>query len=407
LGLISFLALGGILLFVVQERNRSRIDAEYRSFQIASELLQAYDSGSQGAIARVDGLESLGIYSFRGDALFTHGSAPASIRPEDARKPVRIEGDRIILIRPVGGTVMMRGSRLRGGREGSMENAPAPLIPMMGMGRFVYIEYRASRLFGWPYALYGVAVLVALALILAFLGLLYLARNLDAYRAQEARNRELIALGEVARTLSHEIKNPLGVLKIQCALLRRTAPADTQGNIRIIEEETERLARMTDKVRLYLTTNPGKPEPFALAPYLRSFADRYAESLVLGDLVDDGLFLQLDKNRMAQVLDNLVSNALESMEGLAFVPVEISAKLVRPGTCAVMVADRGRGIGEEAEKKIYDLFYTTKTTGSGLGLSLAKRYAELFGGTLRHGAREGGGTIFILELPLAMGRSAA
>lgn len=417
LGLISFLALAGILVFVFQERGRIRIVAEYRAFQLASELLQTYDRGDVGVAEKVEGVSAFGIYTLRGEAIYRFGGAPDQIKPGNTDLSAQFTGDTITLARPLGGFPSSRGrmhpqwndnSGMSMNFNGMMGAPPVPGGPpgalgFPGTGRVVYISYRISSLRRGEYALYGGALLMAAALILAFWNLLRLARNLDAYRAQEARNRELLALGEVARTLSHEIKNPLGVLKIQSALLKKNSDPSILPNARIIDEEVDRLGLLTDRVRQYLSTNGGTARAFSLSDYLRSFAQRYGDRVVFQTLPEDRLTLHVDRDRLGQVLDNLVSNAFESMEATSTAPVEISAVQVHPDRVEIRVADRGKGISEDVGERIFDLFYTTKTTGSGLGLSLARRYTELSGGTLGYQSREGGGTVFVVELPVYNG----
>lgn len=407
LALISSLALGGILLFVVQERGRVRILAEYRAFQLASELVQSYDRGESTLFPRVEGLLGFGLYNQRGEELYRYGSAPVRIEGGAAQGPVRVEGDEISLVRFLGGAPMMRG-RMRPQRDAAAD--PALSAMPMGppsLGRFVFLRYRVTAFRRGELALYGGAALVALALLLAFAGVLRLAAGLDAYRAQEARNRELVALGEVARTLSHEIKNPLGVLRIQCALLRREAGEGLSANVRVIEEEVTRLSLLTDRVRRYLSTNPGKAESFSAAEYLRSYAPRYGDRVSLGPLPEEEVRLRMDRGILDQILDNLVANGLESMEGRDGEPLELSCRVAKNGRLELAVADRGGGIPPEDAARIYDLFYTTKTTGSGLGLALSRRYAELSGGSIRHSPRAGGGTVFTVELPMSGGRRGA
>jgi len=400
LGLISLLALGGILLFALQERGRLRIVAEYRAFQVASELSQAYDRGNLDLIAQVAGLISFGVYTPQGDPLFRHGPAPARVTEADARGPAQVRGDTIRLLRPLGGFAMMRGR----GRTGWNDSQPPP--PTLGPGRLVYVEYSINVLRGNEVGLYVGSLLVALALVLAFFTLMSLARNLDAYRAQESRTRELVALGEVARTLSHEIKNPLGVLKIQVALLRKRGGQEITQSVEVIDEEVNRISSLTDRVRQYLSTKAGNPESFFIDDYLRSFARRYGDSLALDEATLPRLAVRQDRGRLDQIMDNLVANALESMEAGADQNVAVSARLARGGV-ELRVADRGKGIPAADADRVYDLFFTTKTTGSGLGLALARRYAELSGATLDHEAREGGGTVFTLRIPASSGRGEA
>lgn len=420
LGLISFLALAGILVFVFQERGRIRIVAEYRAFQLASELLQTYDRGDVGVAEKVEGVSGFGIYTLRGEAIYQFGEAPGQLKPEIANAATRFSGDTVTLIRSLGGFPFSRGRMRPQWNDNSgmsmnfnnMMGGPPPYggpqgsMGFPGTGRFVYISYRIGSLRRGEYALYAGALLMAAALILAFWSLLRLARNLDSYRAQEARNRELLALGEVARTLSHEIKNPLGVLKIQSALLKKNSDPQVLHNARIIDEEVDRLGLLTDRVRQYLSTNGGTASVFSLSDYLRSFAQRYGDRVVVQTLPEERLSVRIDRDRLGQVLDNLVSNAFESMEVPSSVPVEISAVPVHTDRVEIRVADRGKGIPQEVGERVFDLFYTTKTTGSGLGLSLARRYTELAGGKLDYQSREGGGTVFVVELPVYNGGKA-
>jgi signal transduction histidine kinase len=86
--------------------------------------------------------------------------------------------------------------------------------------------------------------------------------------------------------------------------------------------------------------------------------------------------------------------------------VELELRQSHPGKVQILVSDRGPGIPESLRERVYDLFFTTKTTGSGLGLSISRRYIQLAGGRLYHEKREGGGTTFIVELPLSAEKGA-
>lgn len=283
---------------------------------------------------------------------------------------------------------------------------------MMGQGmmgpappqRFLFVAYEVSGVSSGERFLLIASVVVVLAVAGATALLVSLASSLGDYRAREARNRELIALGEAARTLAHEIKNPLGVVKIQCALLRKRVEGDSLAGVRVIEEETDRLALLASRVKSFLSVNAGEKVPIDVEELLSSFAARYGDQLrVLKPAPQRRVTVVADRLRVEQILDNLISNAQESLVDPrgpgeeASVP-ELSAELDR-GRVLLRVADRGRGIEAENAERVFDLFFTTKTTGAGLGLSLARRYAEASGGSLVHSPRPGGGTIFTLDLP--------
>lgn len=402
--LISLLAVGGILLLVIQERSRLHISAEFRAFQVAADLLQAFDRGDTDSIARVEGLSAFGVYNTSGEALFRYGEAPATLSAEEAEAPARFSGGSVTFARVLGGpTLMMRGRGLMFGRGGGDADAPPLPPPMPRMmerrqGRMIFVSYEFASLRRGERVIITGGSLVVAALALAFAILLFLARKLDAYRSREAHDRELVALGEAARTLAHEIKNPLGVVKIQCALLKKGGEDGGLKNIRVIEEETDRLALLADHVRLFLAGGEGKPEIVRVASYLPAYAERYGGAVRVVGAVAEDMAVSMDRGRLDQILDNLVSNARESMDGSP-APVELSALPMKGSHVAIKVADRGRGIPEAEADRVFDLFYTTKTTGSGLGLATARRFAEAAGGKLAHEAREGGGTVFTLALP--------
>jgi two-component system sensor histidine kinase HydH len=289
----------------------------------------------------------------------------------------------------------------------------------MAGGRLVFLAYDAASLRSGERNLYIGGFLVSASLALAFGFFLYSARSLDAYREREAHNRELVALGEAARTLAHEIKNPLGIVKIQCALLRKSlnngevsrneiAQSGPLRELRIIEEETDRLARLASRIRDFLSAGSANPVLISVRSLFDSLGDRYGDriSVHFAERLQGETpgFVSVDPVRLDQMLDNVLANAFESMEGMESstngnqAVVDLSAE-VRRNRLIVSVADRGSGISPGDAKRVFDLFFTTKSSGSGIGLALTKRYAEASGGSIRFEPRQGGGSVFILELP--------
>ncbi|MBF0498032.1 MAG: hypothetical protein HQK58_15890 [Deltaproteobacteria bacterium] len=119
--------------------------------------------------------------------------------------------------------------------------------------------------------------------------------------------------------------------------------------------------------------------------------------------------LDLDTQQMEQILVNLILNAMEAVS--AGGAITISSSLVTPGTTKnfsplvrVTVYDNGAGIPEKNLQNIFDPFFSTKETGTGLGLPLSLGIAELHGGTLKASSTVGQGTRFFLELPVELDR---
>src|SRR5262245_56326055 len=112
----------------------------------------------------------------------------------------------------------------------------------------------------------------------------------------------------------------------------------------------------------------------------------------------------MDAARIKQVVINLVRNAVEAIEGKGTVTLRVRADNARlngqmRAVIIFEVADTGKGISADVEKRLFDPFFTTKEAGTGLGLSIAARIVEKHGGRLQYQTRVGHGTTFGLMLP--------
>lgn len=411
---IAILAVAGTVLLAAQERSRLRISAEYRVFQLVTEMLRFYDSGELVSIDQVDGVRAFAVYSRRGEKLYGFGNVPAAVAPQDASEQARFDGGVVSFIRFVGGNPFdaqrgRRGMMQMGPQDGVFGGSPGGPGPVMGQGmgmgngRFVYIAYDTAALRSGERVVFIIAFFVLISIAGAFYLLFSLVRSLDEYREREIRNQELLALGEAARTLTHEIKNPLGVVKIQCALLRKTASEEAKNGLRVIEEETDRLALLASRVKAFLSADEGAPRQVSVSDTIQNYAARYGDRLVA--VCDPGAAASrvfIDPLRLDQIVDNLISNAVESMDESSLQPPVLNASAGQ-GFVRFRVSDQGKGIDPKDRDRVFDLFYTTKTSGAGIGLALAKRYAEAAGGRISHSPGQGGGTVFELALPESKG----
>jgi two-component system sensor histidine kinase HydH len=274
-------------------------------------------------------------------------------------------------------------------------------MPLMsGQPQYSWIEINISgSLSQSRWALFLLALFVSVFALVVLLAV-YNARKLSEYRERERTSFHLVQLGEAARTLAHEIKNPLGVIRLQCATLRRTVPEDRLRNIDTIEEETARLAGLSDRIREFLDNSDGTPELVHTGAILNRLRERYGDRLSVAESSGGNLLVYIDPDRLMQILDNLVSNAFDAggseppMLGL-----ETSRSLL-----LFTVSDSGPGVAPEHRSRLFELFFTTKTKGSGIGLALAAKYAKQAGGAIAYAPRTGGGSIFTLSLPASGGK---
>jgi signal transduction histidine kinase len=211
------------------------------------------------------------------------------------------------------------------------------------------------------------------------------------YERDLDKSREVLSFAEAARTLSHEIRNPLSAILLQTALLDRN-----RDEVRIIEEEVRRISRLVERVRDFLRDARGRPEPQNVWKTLSALTPRFQTPFGLHPSVDPGLNVDFDEVRFRSVLENLLKNAYESGPDPR---VEVVITQPKPAWIRIEVLDRGEGLSSETQKRAFTPFYTTKIQGSGIGLAVSRRFTEAAGGRLRLENRSEGGARAVLDLP--------
>lgn len=225
------------------------------------------------------------------------------------------------------------------------------------------------------------------------------------------RHEKLATLGTLTAGIAHEIRNPLTSLKARLYTLEKhlkNVPA-ARKDTDIISAEICRLERIVQDALSFARPADPKLEPLAADTLLREVQGLMATSLEIPavQLVvesDSGLHVRADSGHLKQVLINLVRNAVDAIDGAGTVTLRARAaraSLRGRETDAVVleVIDTGRGIPPEVEKRLFDPFFSTKETGTGLGLPIAARIVERHGGMLQYQTRPGHGTTFAVVLP--------
>lgn len=228
---------------------------------------------------------------------------------------------------------------------------------------------------------------------------------------EKAREAERLAyLGTLASGLAHEIRNPLNSLNLNMQLLaEEPAVAGTSGStqrlLAITRSEIGRLERLVTDFLQY-----AKPRPLELTEVPAADLLHRSKELLALDLVRRGVDLEVedrssgatvcvDPERLGQLLLNLVQNALAATEDSERAP-EIRLVARREGGEVLLeVLDNGVGIPAERLEKIFDLFYSTRKGGTGLGLAVVKRIAESHAGEVKIQSTPGVGTRVQLILP--------
>ncbi len=222
--------------------------------------------------------------------------------------------------------------------------------------------------------------------------------------AKLAEQSALTQLGQLAAVVAHEVRNPLAGLRGTLEVLQaRTelSPRDRQVLQVMIERIDTLNAKVTDILRF------ARPEPPALqsvdvAPIVAEVVGT-ARAAVGHDAPEityseDSIAVRADPDMLRASLLNLVLNACQA--GAKHVDVRTSTD---NDLCRIEVVDNGIGIPEDVRQHMFEAFYTTKKSGTGLGLPIVKRLMTLQGGTISVDSREGTGTVAALTLPLTRG----
>jgi len=245
--------------------------------------------------------------------------------------------------------------------------------------------------------------------VLCGLGLALIARRSSRAerRATEAAARAARgeALSRVAAMAAHEIRNPLGVIRGTIDLMRERSVqslSDRDGRaLDDIVQEVERLHRLTQDLLDLGSDRPLALTDVSLQAVLADSARALAASHPSIRVSIESNLAELpalpgDPARLRQVFANLLANAAQA-QGQG----EIVVRAAREGgEVRVEVQDRGPGIPSEESGRIFDLYFTTKSTGTGLGLGVARRFVEQHGGRLAHLTDRKPGAVFEVRLPL-------
>lgn len=260
----------------------------------------------------------------------------------------------------------------------------------------------------------GASSLVALLLGVLGLGLVWLNTRYgtlaDAHRkAREALERRdrLAAMGELASTVAHEIRNPLNAIAMGAQRLQREAFADggdEEGRalIGVIRREAERIDARVQQFVSFARPPALRPAAVALGPWLQGLSAALVPTAALKgvDLVVDVTHAgsaRIDADHLRQALDNLLRNAIEATP--AGGRVTLTAVTSREEH-RVAVADTGAGIAPDVLPRIFDLYFTTKRDGTGVGLAVSQQIVAAHRGRLEVESRPGAGATFTLVLPV-------
>jgi signal transduction histidine kinase len=238
-------------------------------------------------------------------------------------------------------------------------------------------------------------------------------RNLRKIQTELIRSEKLISLGRLSAGVAHEIRNPLNAMKGAIVYLKKSRSEDSviHEYTQLILEEINRLNEFVTDFLYFAKQSPPNRVPTdcneLVQNALHLLDEEFRNKGVTVSLqVDSSLpLLEIDPHQIEQVFLNLFVNAVHAMPDGGTLTVSTAVqKGVRKGIktlkAVVEVKDDGVGISQEYLKSIFDPFFSTKETGTGLGLPISLGIIEGHGGTMQIVSKEDEGTTVIVELPL-------
>ncbi len=226
--------------------------------------------------------------------------------------------------------------------------------------------------------------------------------ELDKTRQQLINQTRLASVGQVAASIAHELRNPLGAARNAAFYLKRytTRPEpDLMENLGIIEEEINAADRIITNLMNMTRSRPLVKEGLDFGHMVEEVLQRVGlpDGIRCQVTLDpDPLTLDADPSQLRQVIGNLITNATQALEGTG----EIAIEARRAGACReIMVRDSGAGVAVEHRDRLFEPLFTTRAKGTGLGLTICRDIIERHGGTIELVDEDQPGTAFCIRLP--------
>ncbi len=235
-------------------------------------------------------------------------------------------------------------------------------------------------------------------------------RKLENSTILLAKSEREMAWREMAKQVAHEIKNPLTPMKLSLQMLERAIKNNSNNIPKITARVTGTLIEQIDNLSLIATNFSNfakmpelKKEYFALNDVLYAVTgmyndDKYFEYLFL--IPDYSITIFADKSQLIRVFTNIIQNATQAIPEDRKGNISLVVSKVKDNYIRVTISDNGEGISKEKGEKLFQPYFTTKTSGTGLGLAMCKDIMEQFGGKITYESVEHEGTSFHIDLPI-------
>jgi two-component system, NtrC family, sensor histidine kinase HydH len=239
----------------------------------------------------------------------------------------------------------------------------------------------------------------------------YLFRDLTHQKQLELqmeRKERMTAMGELASGVAHEIRNPLNTIGTIVQQLKKDFKPqnDEPEYLELTELVYSEVKRINETIQDFLRfSRPEKiqPQVFELENFISQLQTQYKAAcqerqIKFNKELNWHGVVVWDYRQMKQVFINLIQNAIEAVEKEGEINLQIDA--LNDSELQIILRDNGPGINEEAKKRMFNLYYTTKAKGTGIGLSIVQRIVYEHGGIIEVDSEPGNGTMFFIKMPM-------
>lgn len=229
------------------------------------------------------------------------------------------------------------------------------------------------------------------------------------------KTQRMLAWKEVARRIAHEIKNPLTPIRLSAQRLRKKYSDRFPEDEKVFDDCTRTIINQVDELKTLVnefssfarmaTANPAPNDLNEVVSETLAFYKPAHKKLGFNANLDSGLpVVEFDRDQLKRVLINLIDNSIDSLK-------DVEGGVITVGTgfdkglniVRIEVADNGCGISAEDKEHLFEPYFSTKPSGTGLGLAIVSNIISDHNGYIRVKDNEGGGTRFLIELPLKAG----
>ena len=231
-------------------------------------------------------------------------------------------------------------------------------------------------------------------------------KELEATYRELSQQERMAEIGNFSMMIAHELKNPLGIIKGAIDIIAKEGVKAEVSRTMMgyIQDEVKRLNRLVEDFLSFARPNPAHKSFVDINHVMNKIVNliplpefKEKEITLTVQLAEDIAEVNVDEHQIYQAIVNIFNNAIQAIPQEGEITVKTES---RPNGILITIMDTGIGIGDEEKEKVFEPFFTKKQSGTGLGLAVVRKIIDNHKGEITITAREGGGTIFSVGLPI-------